>query len=294
LNVDEAYRALTGFKNCQTFVSAAIISQRDVHYQWKRYSKVPELMQKASVGTSVGSRIGRIVGYPTFTAAADPHFSQRLLLADNTGITRDEIGVHQATGLFSKLNGRAFDLDEADSFVKNIKKRLDIIRRPTMTKKMLMGTMWSIPTTDLLLRFATMPRNVVVLGDKRITFGYASHEIKTYVTGDTTGNFRWTNLLEFLEDSLKKHMTIGAYANVYHHRSGFLGQVKKVKSSNDVFVPIGVAGLIPGVKLPENWEVAPRQEQLEMINIKGLEELKFKMLEVFGTPKKKSDQVERP
>lgn len=89
--------------------------------------------------------------------------------------------------------------------------------------------MWRIPTNDILMRLATMPRNIVILGDKRIMFGFASHEIKNYTTGDLTANFKWTNLLTFLEDSLKRHGTIGASINVYHHRNGFIGKVKKIK-----------------------------------------------------------------
>lgn len=52
---------------------------------------------------------------------------------------------------------------------------MKIIRRPTLTKKILLNTMWKTPTIDLLNRFATLPRNVVVLGDKRIHFAFAKH-----------------------------------------------------------------------------------------------------------------------
>jgi hypothetical protein len=44
LNVDDQYKAIKGFKRCQSFVSANIISQRDIHYQWKRYGKVFEMI----------------------------------------------------------------------------------------------------------------------------------------------------------------------------------------------------------------------------------------------------------
>lgn len=70
-------------------------------------------MQKANVGKMFGSRIGRLVGFHQFFAFDDPHFSKRLRMAEMTGITRDEIGVWNDTGLFAKLDGRGFDLDEA-------------------------------------------------------------------------------------------------------------------------------------------------------------------------------------
>lgn len=92
------------------------------------------MIQKETVGKSVGTRMGRIVGYPMFTAAADAHFSSRLLKASDTGITRDEIGVWCHTGLFTKLDGRLYDLDDAVSFLSEIKKRLQIIRSPTLKK----------------------------------------------------------------------------------------------------------------------------------------------------------------
>lgn len=187
------------------------------------------------MGKSIGTRMGRIIGHPMYTVAADPHFSQRLLKAQDQGMTRDEIGVWQATGLFNKLDGRHYDMDEAESFIKQISKRLDIIRRPTLKKKMIIHSMWRVPTNDILQRLATMPRNLVVLGDKRIMFGYASHEISTYTTGDSTANFKWTNLLDFLEDSLKRHGTIGATIKVFHHRNGYIGTVKKIKKQNCFF-----------------------------------------------------------
>lgn len=80
-----------------------------------------------------------------------------------------------------------------------------------------------------------MPTNIVILGARRVMFGYAKHELKTYVTGDTTGNFRWDNLVDFLEDVLKRHATIGASVDVLHHKEGYLGRVKKTKKQNVFF-----------------------------------------------------------
>lgn len=132
------------------------------------------------------------------------------MLAQDQGVTRDEIGIWRTTGLFAKLDGRQYDLDDAHSFIQQIKTRLDAIRKPTTTKRMILQSMWKIPTNDILERLATMPKNLVVIGDKRIMFGFASHEIRNYTTGDSTGNYKWTDFLGFLEDSLKRHSTIGA------------------------------------------------------------------------------------
>lgn len=137
-NIDESYRALKGYKRCQSFMTANIVSQKETIYQWKRYSKVIEMIQKETVGKTVGTRMGRLVGYPAFAGATDPYLSQRLLLAQEHGITRDEIGIWRTTGLYSKLDGRYYDLDDAHSFIRDIKKRLDLIRKPTLTKRMVL------------------------------------------------------------------------------------------------------------------------------------------------------------
>lgn len=48
--VDESYKALKGFKRCHSFVAANIVSQKETIYQWKRYAKVIEMIQKDTVG----------------------------------------------------------------------------------------------------------------------------------------------------------------------------------------------------------------------------------------------------
>lgn len=60
----EALRILKGFNNCHTLLSANIISGRQINYGIKRYDKVSELVQKNTVGQSIGSRVGRLVGEP--------------------------------------------------------------------------------------------------------------------------------------------------------------------------------------------------------------------------------------
>lgn len=280
-NVDEGYKVLKGFQSCQSFVAANIISHKETFYQWKRYSKIIEMIQKGPVGSSVNTRMGRIVGYPRFTGAADAHFSSRMQMAGDSGITRDEIGVWVNTGLLAKLDGRHYDLDEADTFIREIKTRLEVIRKPTLTKRMVLHTMWRIPTNDILSRFATIPKNLVVIGDKRIMFAYARHEIKTYTTGDSSPNFKWTNLLDFLEDAIKRHSTIGASIDVYHHRNGFIGTVKKMKQQSCFFEPISVEGTIPGITIPTNWELAPTQQQIGTVFIQDMDDLKEKLVEMF-------------
>lgn len=124
---------------------------------------------------------------------------------------------------------------------------------------MITNTMWKVPTNDILSRFATMPHNLVVIGEKRITVAYARHEIDIYTTGDASSNYKWYNLLEFLEETMKRHCTIGAKIKVFHHHDGYVGQVRKIKKQNAFFQPMGVAGMIPGVELPANWELMPSQ-----------------------------------
>lgn len=229
---DLCYSAIKGFSNTQTFLSVNIINQRNIHYGWKRYDKPVELMQKATVGQSFGSRIDRLTSiHPPF-GQNDPHFSNKVRYAEMTGITRDEIGVWHHTGLFARLDGRAFDIDDGLKFVSDIQKRLDTIRRPTLTKKILQASIWKIPITDLLTRFASLPRNVVVLGDRRINFAYAKHELKNYITGILTRNFKWDELVGHLEDAIKRHATIGANVTVYHHTHGYIGTVKKLRKQN--------------------------------------------------------------
>jgi hypothetical protein len=102
------------------------------------------------------------------------------------------------------------------------------------------GTIWKIPTNDILTRFASMPTNLVVVGTKRLYFAYAKNEIKTYSTGLATSIFKWDQLLKFLELSLKRHATIGSNIIVIHHEKGYLGTVRKFKRPNSFFQPINV------------------------------------------------------
>jgi hypothetical protein len=118
---------------------------------------------------------------------------------------------------------------------------LNIIRKPTLKKKVLKLSVWKIPVHDILTKFATLPTNLVVIGDRRLTFAYAKHEIKTYTTGNSTGVFSWEKLIEFLERSLKQHATIGARILIYHHKNGFIGTARKMKKKEAFFVPIGIS-----------------------------------------------------
>lgn len=98
-NKDMEFKALKGFKNSQTFLSGNIIAQKEVYYNWKRYHKQSELIQKASVGVSFGSRFPSMVGEMYFQNLTDPHFHNRLRRSRMSGMTRDEIGVWRITGL---------------------------------------------------------------------------------------------------------------------------------------------------------------------------------------------------
>lgn len=289
---DEEFKAIKGFQQCHTFITASIIAQGAVHYSWKRYHKESEMIQKGTVGDSVSTRVGKLVGINPYQKSEDGTFLKRILRAKETGITRDEIGVWAITGLLTKLDGRTYDLDEAQRFVSNIVQRLNILRAPTLTKRMLELSVWKIPTNDLLTRFAAMPTNLVVIGDKRLTFAYARHEIKSYTTGCNTGIFVWQNLLSFLEDGIKKYATIGAKIHIYHHNEGYIGTVRKLKKQNSFFVPIGVTNLNAGFRLPVNWNIAPSEDQLSLVIIEGWQAVEAKLLKMFKRekPQKKINQ----
>jgi hypothetical protein len=88
--------------------------------------------------------------------------------------------------------------------------------------------------------FATITKNILILGDKRLTFLYAKYKINNYMTEFSTANYRWNDLVEYLEVALKLHSTIGVVVDIYHHQCGYLGTVKKLVSDDAFFVPIGV------------------------------------------------------
>lgn len=198
-----------------------------------------------------------------------------------SGMTRDEIGIWRITGLLSKLDGRLYDIDEAESFVSNITKRLDIIREPTLKKKVLAQNVWKIPTNALLTKFASMPTNLVVIGDRRLSFAYAKHEIKTYTTGLATGIFKWDELLSFMQDALKRYASIGSKIVIYHHRNGYIGTVHKMDTSNSFFEPIKVSHILPGLELPARWNIGPSQEKINTVIIAGWQIVEAKLIRMF-------------
>ena len=155
-------------------------------------------------------------------------------------MTRDEISVRRASGHLDCLDGRLFDIDQAKRYINNLKNKIDRLREPTLDRNVIMQTMWKLPIDQVLSRFATIDRNVMILGDKRLTFLYAKHSIANYTTGLGTANYRWDDMIDFLEVALKLHATIGAYIEVHHHQRGYLGSVKKLKTANAFWVPIGL------------------------------------------------------
>lgn len=140
-----------------------------------------------------------------------------LAKASRTGITRDEISIFNCSGDLDKLHRTHFDLDEAESFVNTIKTRLDTLRKPLMKRELIQDTLWTVSVNEIATRFANMPTNLLILGDKRLTFCYAKHQLATYTTGLQTASYRWNELVSFLEESIKKHATIGAKVHVIHH-----------------------------------------------------------------------------
>lgn len=140
-----------------------------------------------------------------------------MLKAKQEGITRDEISIRQESGHLNGLDGRVFDIDEAKSYIRNVTIILDMFRQPMCDEEVISQTIWKLPVEKIMDRFARLNRNILILGDKRLTFLYAKHSMNNYTTGLSTANYAWHDLIEFLEVALKLHATIGAKVDVHHH-----------------------------------------------------------------------------
>lgn len=146
---------------------------------------------KATVGKSVGSRIGRFVGQPAFDGCVDQDFQQRLLKVNSEGMTRDEVSIRVASGHLDHLDGRIFDIDEAKAYIRNVSIRVDRLREPMLDREVIEQTIWRQPIDQVLTRFAQLNRNILIIGDKRLTFLYTKHEMNNYTTGLSTANYKW-------------------------------------------------------------------------------------------------------
>lgn len=149
----------------------------------KRYDKRTELIQKATVGQSIGSRIGNLVGYGVFEENKDPTFQARIKQSMREGLVRDEVSVYKASGQLEKLDGRILDLEESERLIKNVVGTLDKIRKPTLRTKVLKESVWSIHQDFTLSLFAHLPLNQVIIGERRLAILYAKHQFNCYTTG---------------------------------------------------------------------------------------------------------------
>lgn len=113
----------------------------------------------------------------------DHAFYKRTLRAKEYGITRHELSVYRDSGYLSMLDGRPFSIDEAKMFVRTTKRMFDLIFRSARQENVIQGTVWKVSTDRLMERFGHLSRNIVVIGDKRLTICYCKHELSTYTTG---------------------------------------------------------------------------------------------------------------
>lgn len=117
--------------------------------------------------------------------------------------------------------------------------------------------------------------------------------MRNYITGNSTSNFKWDQLVAYLEEAIKRHATIGSTVTVYHHLQGYLGTVRKMRNQSAFWQPIGVATSIPGVKVPDNWVLSPTEEQIDAVVLKGWETLRDKVIGMFTKEKKQMPTKEQ-
>lgn len=245
-------------------------------YYVKRYCKRNELIQKASVGQSIGTRVGRLIGTGHFEENQDPSFAKRIIKSFTEGLTRDEISVKRTSGLLNQMDGRNMDLDQSFSVVKKIYHNLNLIRKPLLERDLVQHSVWKIHQDATLWHFAHLKLNQVIIGDRRMTVLYARHQFSSYTTGDHTNNYSWSKCLQFLEEVIKRHCSIGATVEVYHHVDGYIGDVKKLGGS---FCPIKIVKPLPGVSLPDF--ISLDDDILDQAEIDGWLALKAKVIKMF-------------
>jgi hypothetical protein len=177
------------------------------------------------------------------------------------------------------LDGRKFDIDVAKSFVKMMKNVFETLVAPTREAEVILGTIWKVPTDKLMERFGHLSRNIVVIGDKRTTVCYCKH-MMMYTTGLTTGVYRWNELLNHVESTIKLNCSIGATIKVFHHKEGFLGEVMKKKGPGSFFVPLGIVSVHPGCRLPDDWKIGAVDGGA--VEISGWSSVKKKLMCMFN------------
>lgn len=99
------------------------------------------------------------------------------------GLTRHEISVLKPSGMLDKLNGQVLGLDKIKQVWIDIKSTLDQIRKPLLTKRLLSNSIWAIHLDETLELFAHLPTNIVIIGERKLTFLYCQHQFPHYITG---------------------------------------------------------------------------------------------------------------
>ena len=116
-----------------------------------------------------------------------------------------------------------------------LKEKLDALREPMLSRKLIRSTVKKVSTTAILKKFSYLRNNIVVIGDKAMCIAYAKHKMSNYTTGIKTRQFSWSNIINELETNIKKYCTIGSTVSVYHHQWGFLADV--IKTGAEIYVP---------------------------------------------------------
>jgi hypothetical protein len=119
--------------------------------------------------------------------------------------------------------------------------------------------------------------------------------LSTYTTSYTSSCYKWHQLVSFLEAALKKHASIGAEIDIYHHKGEFIGTVKK--TGQPLFAPFGVEQQSSAFEMPATFVVNPSQAEIDQVTLDGWVAIATKLTERFikglrpakpvGRPKKK-------
>ena len=133
-----------------------------------------------------------------------------------------------------------------------------------------------IPTSQLIDNFSKLGKNICIVGDKRITIAYASHQLSAYTTSITSKCFKWPQLLSFLESMLKKHTTIGSTTEVYHHKGENIGTV--MKTGDAIFAPHGVTTQRAQLQFSNVICIDPSADELEGVELRGWDKLRKALL----------------
>jgi hypothetical protein len=115
---------------------------------------------------------------------------------------------------------------------------MDTIHKPTLTRQVLKGTIYSCPTRLLIESFSKLPVNICVVGMSTLTLAYSYSKRLPYITGFYKGAVQWGTLLKKLKETLLMNATAGATIHVFYHDGNYL--VKVIKPATVPFIPHGL------------------------------------------------------